>query len=38
VIINPNENKFYNKDIWKDDKKKPTWLSGFFYFIISLQF
>jgi hypothetical protein len=24
VIINPNENKFYNKDIWKDDKKKPT--------------
>jgi hypothetical protein len=23
VIINPNENKFYNKDIWKDDKKNP---------------
>jgi hypothetical protein len=21
VIINPNENKFYNKDIWKDDRK-----------------
>lgn len=23
VITNPNENKFYNKDIWKDDKKNP---------------
>jgi hypothetical protein len=23
VIINPNENKFYNKDIWKDDIKNP---------------
>ena len=23
VVINPNENKFYNKDIWKDDKKNP---------------
>jgi hypothetical protein len=23
VIINKNEKKFYNKDIWKDDKKNP---------------
>jgi len=23
VIINKNERKFYNKDIWKDDKKNP---------------
>ena len=23
VITNPNENKFYNKDIWKYDKKNP---------------
>ena len=23
VIINKNEMKFYNKNIWKDDKKNP---------------
>ena len=23
VIIKSNESKFYNKDIWKDDKKNP---------------
>jgi hypothetical protein len=23
VIINKNERKFYNKDIWKDDRKNP---------------
>jgi hypothetical protein len=23
VIVKENENKFYNKNIWKDDKKDP---------------